>query len=86
MQLVKLKAIVGILIMIIGTLAVKAQTGWQQKVTGELPFMGHRNWIVIVNSAHPLQCSSGVETIEREAQLRAKMKAAARETAASSKS
>lgn len=60
----KLKVIVGILIMITGTLTVKAQTGWQQKVTDELPLMGHRNWIVIVDSAYPLQSSSGVETIE----------------------
>lgn len=41
-----------------------AQNGWQQKVTDELPLMGHRNWIVIVDSAYPLQSSSGVETIE----------------------
>ncbi len=65
--MVKHKAIVGILIVITGALAVKAQTGWQQKVTDELPLMGHRNWIVIVDSAYPLQTSSGVETIETDA-------------------
>ncbi len=26
--------------------------------------MGHRNWIMIVDSAYPLQSSSGVETLE----------------------
>src|SRR5579863_7517543 len=62
--MVNLKAIVGILIVMTGTLAVKAQTGWQQKVTDELPLMGHRNWIVVVDSAYPLQTSSGVETVE----------------------
>lgn len=65
--MVKLKAIVAILIMITGTLAANAQTGWQQKVTDELPLMGHRNWIVVVDSAYPLQTSSGVETIETDA-------------------
>ncbi len=50
--------------MITGTLAVQGQTAWQQKVTEELPLMGHRNWIVIMDSAYPLQSSSGVETIE----------------------
>lgn len=29
--------------------------------------MGHRNWIVVVDSAYPLQSSSGVETIETSA-------------------
>ena len=29
--------------------------------------MGHRNWILIVDSAYPLQSSPGVETIETNA-------------------
>lgn len=37
---------------------------WQAKLQQELPLMGHRNWIVIVDSAYPLQTSPGVETIE----------------------
>jgi len=41
-----------------------APSGWEQKVVDQLPLMGHRNWIVIVDSAYPLQCSPGVETIE----------------------
>jgi hypothetical protein len=45
-------------------LSVQGQTGWQQKVNEELPLMGHRNWIVIVDSAYPLQSSPGVETVE----------------------
>jgi len=28
-----------------------------------LPLMGHRNWIAIVDSAYPLQCCQGIETI-----------------------
>ena len=37
---------------------------WQTKVQQELPLLGHRNWIVIVDSAYPLQSSPGIETVE----------------------
>jgi hypothetical protein len=29
-----------------------------------MPLLGHRNWILVVDSAYPLQTSSGIETIE----------------------
>ena len=32
-----------------------------------MPLLGHRNWILIVDSAYPLQTSPGVETIETNA-------------------
>jgi hypothetical protein len=44
-----------------------AQAGnasWQAKVRQQLPLLGHRNWILIVDSAYPLQVSPGVETVE----------------------
>ena len=37
---------------------------WRTTVQRELPLLGHRNWIVIVDSAYPLQSSPGVETLE----------------------
>ena len=37
---------------------------WQTKVDHDLPLLGHRNWILIVDSAYPLQSSPGVETVE----------------------
>lgn len=37
---------------------------WQAKLRQELPLLGHRNWILIVDSAYPLQMSPGIETIE----------------------
>ena len=37
---------------------------WRAKVQQELPLLGHRNWIVIVDSAYPLQTSPGIETVE----------------------
>jgi hypothetical protein len=39
-------------------------TSWQTKVQQELPLLGHRNWIVIVDSAYPLQTSPGIETVD----------------------
>ncbi len=36
---------------------------WRVKLHEELPLLGHRNWIAIVDSAYPLQTSPGVETI-----------------------
>jgi len=41
-----------------------AQPTWHDKVNQALPLLGHRNWILIVDSAYPLQASAGVETIE----------------------
>jgi D-ribose pyranose/furanose isomerase RbsD len=49
-----------------GLAAVAQQPGveWQSRLAHILPLLGHRNWIMIVDSAYPLQSSSGVETIE----------------------
>lgn len=33
------------------------------QVAAKLPLLGHRNWIVIADSAYPLQTSAGIETI-----------------------
>jgi hypothetical protein len=40
---------------------------WKAKVNAAMPLLGHRNWILIVDSAYPLQTSPGVETIETDA-------------------
>jgi hypothetical protein len=40
---------------------------WQAKVASSLPLLGHRNWILVVDSAYPLQVSPGIETIETNA-------------------
>jgi hypothetical protein len=49
-----------------GLLAAQAAnaTTWRDRVTEAMPLLGHRNWILIVDSAYPLQSSPGVETIE----------------------
>jgi len=44
-----------------------AQANWKSRVNESMPLLGHRNWILIVDSAYPLQSSPGVETIETNA-------------------
>jgi hypothetical protein len=41
----------------------QAQVSWQTKLEQELPLLGHRNWIVIADSAYPWQTAPGIETI-----------------------
>jgi L-fucose mutarotase/ribose pyranase (RbsD/FucU family) len=36
---------------------------WQHKLASELPVMGHRNWVIIADSAYPAQSRAGIETI-----------------------
>ena len=54
------------LFMMSGLVAAAQQPApdWQARLGQILPLMGHRNWIMIVDSAYPLQSSGGVETIE----------------------
>jgi len=46
---------------------LNAQPDWRIRVNQAMPLLGHRNWILIVDSAYPLQSSPGVETIETNA-------------------
>ncbi len=40
---------------------------WRAKIAATLPLLGHRNWILIVDSAYPLQASPGVDTVDTNA-------------------
>jgi hypothetical protein len=35
-------------------------TSWQSEFQAKLPFLGHRNWVLIVDKAFPLQSASGI--------------------------
>jgi D-ribose pyranose/furanose isomerase RbsD len=39
---------------------------WREKLAKELPLLGHRNWVVIADSAYPAQSRAGIETIATE--------------------
>ena len=43
-----------------------ASAKWRERLNEELPLLGHRNWIAVVDSAYPLQTSEGIETIETD--------------------
>ena len=45
------------------TTTVLAAESWKTKLRAELPLLGHRNWIVVADSAYPLQTAPGIETI-----------------------
>jgi hypothetical protein len=40
---------------------------WRTRLHEELPLLGHRNWIAVVDSAYPLQTSAGIETVDTNA-------------------
>src|SRR5438477_3704412 len=40
---------------------------WRTRLQQELPLLGHRNWIAVVDSAYPLQTSAGIETVNTNA-------------------
>ena len=56
------------LIVLLLTLPIYAATpDWNKRLTGAMPLLGHRNWILVVDSAYPLQTAPGIETIETNA-------------------
>ena len=63
--MVKLRAVLITTICIVtATMAHAQSSDWRAHLREELPLLGHRNWIAIVDSAYPLQTSPGIETVE----------------------
>ncbi len=52
-----------ILAALITLASVSAADTWQQAVHDTVPLYGHRNWIVIADSAYPAQSRDGIETV-----------------------
>ena len=48
------------LIMLTGTVVA---SDWKTELERQLPLMGHRNWIAVVDSAYPLQTAPGIKTL-----------------------
>ncbi len=46
------------------TSTTHADTNWRTKLKTQLPLLGHRNWIVVADSAYPWQTAPGIETVE----------------------
>jgi hypothetical protein len=49
------------------TAAPSTSATWRTRLADAMPLLGHRNWILVVDSAYPLQVSPGLETIETDA-------------------
>jgi L-fucose mutarotase/ribose pyranase (RbsD/FucU family) len=66
------KALFALTFFVIAAAGIGAQTaptsapGWRDRVADVMPLLGHRNWILIVDSAYPLQAGPGIETIETD--------------------
>ena len=54
------------LVSLLSPLSANAQS-WQSHLKDRLSLMGHRNWILIVDSAYPEQVGPGLETVETNA-------------------
>ncbi len=61
----KLIAVLTLFALITTSIAAEA---WKTKLRSELPLLGHRNWIVVADSAYPLQTAPGIETIYVDAE------------------
>jgi hypothetical protein len=48
-------------------LANPATISWRQALQDRLPLLGHRNWIVVADSAYPARSRDGIETIVSDA-------------------
>ncbi len=42
----------------------KADADWKQYFNKQLPLLGHRNWVMVVDKAFPLQTAPGMEYID----------------------
>jgi len=47
--------------------ALAASPDWKARLAEVMPLLGHRNWILVVDSAYPLQTSPGIETMDTNA-------------------
>ncbi len=61
--------LIAVVILMASTLNVEVKaeqvkpTDWRVELTKSLPVLGHRNFIVIADSAYPLQSNAGIKTI-----------------------
>lgn len=70
MKMTNIAWVLGIGFILAGTLLAHAQSGkanWRQELENRIPLYGHRNWIVVADSAYPAQARAGIETIVSDA-------------------
>ena len=65
----KMRKLLVMIVLLLGAGFLRAdppapRSAWRARVTESMPLLGHRNWILVVDSAYPLQASPGIETID----------------------
>jgi len=50
-------------LLLLTTTAFAQFVEWEAELNSRLPLLGHRNWIVVADSAYPLQTAPGIRTI-----------------------
>jgi hypothetical protein len=68
-QEMRISLLVGILCSaaLVAPVAGGDMSDWKEKLAERIPLYGHRNWIVVADSAYPAQARSGIETIVADA-------------------
>jgi hypothetical protein len=56
-------ACLGVLAGLLSGTTLRTEPSWRELVNEQLPRLGHRNWIVIADSAYPLHSRPGIETV-----------------------
>jgi len=64
-----------LVVLCVGCQTTAVKESWQTKLARELPVLGHRNWIVVADSAYPAQASPGIETVYAGGDLLATLRA-----------
>jgi hypothetical protein len=60
-------ASLAVILLVLSVSGHAATPDWNKQLAETMLLLGHRNWILIVDSAYPLQTSPGVETVETNA-------------------
>jgi hypothetical protein len=52
-----------------GNIADRKGESWKERFDKELPLLGHRNWVLVVDKAFPMQTSPGMEVVNTNEKL-----------------
>ncbi len=66
MRMTNLAWLMGMTFILGGAVLAQAQAAkasWQQELQNRIALYGHRNWIVVADSAYPAQARAGIETM-----------------------
>ncbi len=61
------KLLLAVLFCTMMCLGADSNANWQKILAERIPAYGHRNWIVVADSAYPAQAKDGIETVVADA-------------------